>query len=594
MASSGNPPRDDQPGEDAGQPPSPWGAPSPGGEAAGGPPPEDDPPLPSWYKAPEPPVEPDPGRPAVPETAPSSQPSRFSWNRPGKDPATPAGAPPAAAEEGVPAPVAEPPPGTSSTAVERGVPARGAEPPAAAEAADTAEPAQPDAAAAESAQPGAAAPTTGDAAPLAAAPTTGDAAPLAAAAAAADGQPPSRAATADDLTATAPNAAQIPTAQPQGALAPPAVADAWTTRRDEAAATPRWAIARREHPHVFGDRIAAGVLLTLAAASMVGGGIYALVIAGGDISPTIRAVICGVAAAVLLAGAILLRLLRGSEDLRGTFAVTGIAFAAACIVFAYNPDPADNHDLLIKFALATGVVAVLSWFAAVVVPSAVAGMLGVVALATAAGAGVWLGLEQPTHIQVFVAAIGVGLALALLLPRLALLRPHPAGLGWAIGGVALVVAFPAIELMARNDALGLAAGATASAAMLAVAQRHRNLPAALAAFAGLAYLELLLVSTRTGGGSGAPQGTQLIIFVIIGVVLVVLVGAAAVLQGRTRPAWPPRRRLPVGVADLLLVAALALSIIALFSGGNDVQLTPTQLQPGTTATHVAPPPISPA
>jgi hypothetical protein len=324
---------------------------------------------------------------------------------------------------------------------------------------------------------------------------------------------------------------------------------------------------------------------------MIGGGIWALVVAGGDISPTIRAVICGVAAAVLLAGAVLLRLVRGTEDLRGTFAVVGIGFAAACIAFAYNPDQATAQNTLTKFALGAGVVAVLSWFAAVVVPSAVAGLLGVVALGAATGAGVWLGLESPTHVQVFVAALGIGIAVALLLPRIPMLRPHPTGLGWALAGAALVITVPAIELMARQDAVAIAAGACASAALLALAQRYRNLPAALGALAGLAYLELLVVSTRTGDGNGAVQGTQLIIFVAVGAVLAVLVAAAVVVQQRRRTAVAnrPRRPAPVGIADLLLVAALALSVLTLFTGPRDIQLSPTQLQPGTTTTSAAPP-----
>ncbi|HXA27841.1 MAG TPA: hypothetical protein VN193_03750 [Candidatus Angelobacter sp.] len=368
------------------------------------------------------------------------------------------------------------------------------------------------------------------------------------------------------------------------------MADAWTTNPDQPA-TPRWALhPRRDHPHVSGDRMAAGVLLTIAAASMTGGGIYALL--ASDLSATVRAIVCGVAAALLLAGAVVLRLVRGTDDLRGTLAVTGIAFAAACLVFADNPDQPGNRDNLIKFALAAGVVAVLSWFAAVVVPSAVAGMIGVVSLAVGVGAGIWLVVDQPTYVEVFVGAIGVGLAAALLLPRIALLRPHPGGLGWALGGAALVIAPPAIVLMATRDGIALAAGATASAALLALAQRHRSLPAALGAFAGLAYLELLLVATRTGAASsGAPDTTELIIFVTVGVALVVLVALAAVLQGRARPSLPQRRRrLPVGIAELLLVAALALSIIALFTANSGVQqLNPTQLQPGagSTAVHQA-------
>jgi hypothetical protein len=320
---------------------------------------------------------------------------------------------------------------------------------------------------------------------------------------------------------------------------------------------------------------------------MIGGGVIALLAGGGDLSFTVRAVICGGAAAVLLGGAVALRLVRGSDDLRGTLAITGIAFAAACLVFAYNPDQPGNRDNLVKFALAAAVVTVLSWFASVVVPSAVAGMIGVVSLATAVGAGIWLVIDQPTYVEVFVGAIGVGLAAALVLPRLALLRPHPTGLGWALGGATLVITLPAIVLMAAQDPVSIAAGATASAALLALAQRHRNLPAALGAFAGLAYLELLLVATRTGASSGALRDTtQLIIFVAVGAVLVILVAVVAVLRSRARPALPPRRALPVGIAELLLVAALALSLISLFTANGSVQqLNPTQLQPGASAMH---------
>jgi hypothetical protein len=420
-----------------------------------------------------------------------------------------------------------------------------------------------------------AAETPGDTAPL-----TGDAAPLSAAAAVhvADEDLPTWSRVRDEDAAAA-------EADP-----PTAVADAWTTHPEPGTPPPPWAVAQpREHAHVFGDRMAAGVPLALAAASMVGGGIYGLVIS--DINPTIRAVICGVAAAVLLAGAVVLRLVRGTDELRSTLAVVGIGFAAACIVFAYNPDQPADRDNLVKFALGAGIVAVLSWFAAVVVPSAVAGLLGVIALATAAGAGVWLGVDQPTHVQVFVAAIGIGLAAALLLPRIALLRPHPAGLGWALSGAALVIAVPAIELMARQDALALAAGATASAALLALAQRYRNLPAALGAFAGLAYLELLVVTTRTGDNNQV-QGTQLVIFVAVGAVLALLVAGAVVMQRRRKrpvPVATRARRSPVAVADFLLVAALALSVLTLFTGPRDVQLSPTQLQPGTTTTSAAPP-----
>jgi len=363
--------------------------------------------------------------------------------------------------------------------------------------------------------------------------------------------------------------------------AAPAVADAWTTTPGPAP-TPRWALhPRRDRPHQFGDRMATGVLLTLAGGSMIGGGVAALLVAGADISLTVRAAVCGGVALGLLIAAVLLRLVRGTEDLRGTLAVVGIAYAAACIVFAYNPDNPTTHDTLVRATLAAGVIAVLSWFAAIVVPSAVAGTIGVVALGTSVGAGIWLGIDQPTHIEVFVGAIGIGLAAALVLPRVSWLRPHPGGLGWALGGAALVVAVPAVFLMAVQDAVSMAAGATASAALLALAQRHRNLPAALGAFVGLAYLEALLIGNR----SGTSTTTQQIIYVAIGVGLAIVATAAALLQGRARTTAPRRRSLPLGITELLLVAALALSVLTLFTANHDVQLSPTQLQPNTATTQ---------
>ena len=573
MESSGNPPRSEEPGQEQ---PSP-----PGGTGAG-----EDPPLPSWYR---PPGEQDPQPPAqVPQPGepPSAEPSPFRWSAlPPEQPA--AEEPPPVEPAPPPGPAferpaeAEPPPGPAFEPSAEAQPPP-AETPITAGAAAEEPPAEPEPADAEP-EP---APTAGEFAPLAAAGAAG---------AAAEELPPwSRA--RDSAPAATPAEAHADAAEARAPPPPPppaypqaAVADAWTTQPD-ATATPRWAprYARGDHPHVFGDRMAAGVLLTLAAASMIGGGIAALAAAApGDLDPTIRTVICGVIAAGLLAGAVLLRFLRGSEDLRGTFAVTGIAYAAACLAFAWQPDVADPHTELVKAAMIAGLVTVLSWFAAAAVPSAVAGMIGVVSLGISAGAGVWLLVDQPTAIEVFVTAMAIGLAVALVTPRVVLLRPHPAGLGWALGGAALVVAFPAAGLMARQDPLTMAAGATASAALLAVAQRHRNLPAALGAFGGLAYLEALLVATRTGAADNSPQGTtQLIIIVIVGAVLVALVSVAAVLERRARP-WPGLRRpWPVGITDLLLLAAIVLAVLSLFTGNSNVPLNPNQLSPTQSTTTV--------
>lgn len=579
MESSGPPPRSDEPGQD--QPSIPG---TPGGRGAG-----DDPPLPSWYRPPS-------QQPPAGDDPPAGDPAPFRWGRTSDEPDASGeegaeGPPPSrpgepASAETPPGPAfdrpgAQPPPGPGwqSPADPDEAPGVAPEPPGpafdrpSAGAPGDAEPA------AASAEPS---PTTGDAAPLSAAGAAG-------AAAAADVPLWSRTREApEDATATpaepgAPESPPPPPAYPQAAIA-----DAWTTQPAEPTA-PRWAprYARGDRAHVFGDRMAAGVLLTLAAGSMIGGGIYALL--GGDVDSTIRLAICGVVAAVLIAGAILLRFVRGSEDLRGTLAITGIAFAAACLAFAYTPAETDPHTVLGKFALVAGLVTVLAWLCAIAVPSAVAGLIGVIALGASTGAGIWLLVDQPTMVEVFVAALGIGVAVALVLPRIALLRPHPAGLGWALGGAALVVAVPAIGLMARDTPFPMAAGATASAALLAVAQRHRNLPAAAGAFAGLAYLEVLLVATRTGATGNSPNGTtQLIIVAIVGVALTVLVAAAAILERRARP-WPALRRpWPVGVTDLLLIAALALAVISLFTANSGAPFTPTQLSPAQTATHVLP------
>jgi hypothetical protein len=373
-----------------------------------------------------------------------------------------------------------------------------------------------------------------------------------------------------DAPVPEPPTPQIPTrtsAPPAPPAAPPAPTGA-------AATTPR----------AYGDRMATGVLLTLAAGSAAAGGILALQ-QTSSFSFTSKALISGGAAAVLLAASVVLRLVRGSDDVRGALAVIGIAFATACLAFAYDPAGAGDHDNLVKFAIGAGIVAVLGWFACIVVPSAVTGLLAAIALPSAAGAGIWLGFTAPTHVQVYVTALGVGLVLALLLPRLAVLRPHPTGLGWTLGGAALAVTLPAVELTTRGDATALAVGATAAAGLLLLAQRHRHLPSALGALAGLAVLEGELVSRYLGtAGSSGPQIHQLIAVAAAGGVLVVLIAVAVLLaaRGRTLPRWP----LPViRPADVLLLAALALAMVSLLTGPGDVPFNPPQLSSGSTATH---------
>jgi hypothetical protein len=590
MESSGTPPPPDEPREE--------GTPPPGPE-------EGDAPLPPWYRTPE-------ATPGDGGGEGDAGPTPFAWSPPpaGSEGAPPAGTPPTRST----GPVFQRPGSPGEDVPDAGTEvaaALGISGDESAAAASEAPPAEVDAA--------------GDTTPLAS-PTPDDFAELrAAAAAAAAGSPvaPGERTTSSEAAPTTPSGdaaplAAVPTAPPEdvppwsralddppgaaepaaaaledpGVLPPTAVADAWTTQPGAAAApyAPRGFLRPREHMHAFGDRMAAGVLVSLAAASMIGGGIFALAQSGSDVGPTLRALICGLAAAVLLAGAVVLRLVRGTEDLRGALAVTGIAFAAACVVFAYNPTDPTDHDNLVKFALATGVVTILSWFAAVVVPSAVAGMLGVVALATGVGLGVWLLRDDHQPIQVLVAAMGVGLAVALVLPRLKVLRPHHTGLGWALGGAALVIAVPTAGLMATNGGFALAAGATASAALLVLAQQFRNLPAAIGAFVGLGYLELTLVVRRSGIDS-TQTTTQLIVFVAIGAALSLLVAAAVMVQARrprapasTRRRWP----LPVTIAELLLVAALALAVASLVIDTPSSQFTPNLLQPSTTATHTAP------
>ena len=341
-------------------------------------------------------------------------------------------------------------------------------------------------------------------------------------------------------------------------------------------------------PRIYGERMAVGALLTLAAGSAAAGGILALQ-QTASFSFTTKALVSGGAAALLLAVAVVLRLVRGSDDLRGALAVTGIAFATACLAFAYDPAGANGHDNLVKFAIGAGIVAVLGWFACIVVPSAVAGLFAAVALPTAAGAGIWLGFAAPTHVQVYVTALGVGLVLAMLLPRFAVLRPHPTGLGWTLGGAALAITLPAVELITRGDAAALAAGATAAGALLLLAQGHRHLPSALGALAGLAALEGELISRYLGSaGSSGPRTAQLIAVAATGGALVLLVGAAVLLgaRGITLPRWPVPIVRP---ADVLLLAALALALVSLATGPGEVPFNPPQLSAGSTATHLSAP-----
>jgi hypothetical protein len=329
--------------------------------------------------------------------------------------------------------------------------------------------------------------------------------------------------------------------------------------------------------------MAAGVLLALAGGSAAAGGILALW-ATDAFSFTVKALVCGGVAAVLLAGAVVLRLVRGSEELRGTLAVIGIAFAAACLAFAYDPADVDDHVNTVKFAIGAGIVSVLAWFACIAVPSAVAGLIAAVALPTAAGAGIWLGFTAPTEIEVYVGAFGIGLALAVVLTRVPVLRPHPTGLGWALAGAALVVTLPGMALISREDATGLAAGSCAAVALLLLAQRHRHLPSAVGALAGLGTLEAVLV-TRYVGDARSPglQVTQLIAVAAVGGALVLLIAAGVLLVARRRPA----RRWPVPVvrpAEVLIVAALALAILALFTGPGETPFNPPQLGSSSTTT----------
>ena len=369
-----------------------------------------------------------------------------------------------------------------------------------------------------------------------------------------------------------------PPAHPTGLGPPHATADEPT----DAPAEPDKAVSLP--PRAFGSALITGVLLTLAGGSAAAGGILALWFTT-QLSFAGKALVCAGVALLLVPGAVLLRLVRGSDDLRGTLAMVGIAFAAAGLVFADDPASPTAHDNLVKFALVAGLVAVLGWFAAMVVPSAVAGFMAVVAMAAAAGAGVWLSVTAPTVLEVYITALGVGLALALLLPRVPLLRPHPTGLWWALAAVAVVVAVPAVAITTRGDATALAAGSTASAALLVLAGRYRNLPAALGALAGFATLESVLVTSFVGESrSGDIQLSRLVAVALSGAVLVAVVAAGVLLTAR---GWslPTSKALPVQLADVLIVASLALAIVSIFNGPGEVPLSPpVQLLPASAAT----------
>ena len=352
-----------------------------------------------------------------------------------------------------------------------------------------------------------------------------------------------------------------PPGQPDATVQPPP-----TTQPP---ATPQQAKGRG-----FAESLVTGVLLTLAGGSAAAGGILALWL-DNPFGFTVNAVICGGVALGLLLAAVLLRLVRGSDDLRGMLAVVGIVFAAAALSFAYDPSTPTDHDNLVKFAMVAGIVAVIGWFAAVVVPSAVAGFLAVIALATGTSAGVWLASDVPTWVQTYTAALGIGVALALVLPRVAMLRPHPLGEGWALAGAAIVIALPAIGIATRSDGTALAAGATAAAGLLLLAQHHRNLPAALGALAGLAALEGELVNNVVDvSAGGTVPVSRLIVVSVAGAVLIVLVAIGVLLSGRG--VRLPRWRLPVHPADVLLAASLALAVVSIFTGPGEVFLQPTR------------------
>jgi len=408
----------------------------------------------------------------------------------------------------------------------------------------------------------------------------------------------------DTLTASAPPPAVPPWLRTTDPTAPPGspgrVSDAppgmptppptWAPPAPPLPPTAPAATTTTPPPRLFGEQMATGVLLTLAGGSVAAGSILAL-IATGSMSFTTKALVSGGAAAVLLAAAVVLRLVRGSEDLRGMFAVVGIAFAVTCVAFAYDPAGATDHDNFVKYALGAGVVSVLGWFTCIAVPSAVAGFLAALALPSAVAVGVFLSLESPTQVQLYVSSLGTGLVLAVILPRFAVLRPHPTGLGWALAGAVVAVTGGAIQLITRGDATAVACGATAAAGLLLLAQRHRHLPAALGALAGFAALEAELVNryiTDNADSAATPPMHALIAVAAAGGLLIVLVAAGVLLsaRGRLRLRWPVAAIRP---AEILLAASLALALVSLVTGPGDVPFNPPQLSTTTALTHAAQP-----
>lgn len=335
-------------------------------------------------------------------------------------------------------------------------------------------------------------------------------------------------------------------------------------------------------PRLPGGHLAAGIFLTVGAASLLGGVIGLL--DAENVGFPANAVGCGIAFIALFVAAVLLRPGSGGDALRGALGVTSVLFLVACFGFAVDLGGSGSfygQSLRVKLAAAAALFALGMGGIGVAVPSAVASGLAVLGVEGAVTLSLFAsGVSSPEQIGVAVVLTAVAAMLVAL--RVPALRPHRTGLAWMVS-VAAVLAAPAVTALASdfNGAAVAASGALAFA-LAALAWRHRLVVAAVVAVPALVVIEVYVADQVAGRDSASGQAATVL---VIGAAMLVLVAVVGIVA-RTRTARLPTRG--VRVEEVLLLAVAALALISLTVPGQaGLPLVPHQpglgLQPASTS-----------
>lgn len=256
-----------------------------------------------------------------------------------------------------------------------------------------------------------------------------------------------------------------------------------------------------------------------------------------------------IAGAALLVLAIVLRDLRPAQ-LRTTLGVSGailVAFGTGLAVL----DGVDNPR--VRAVICVVLFGAIALGLATSIPSAVAA--GLVPAAGGIATGLIASLAGGNPVQAAAAAATIALAAILVGPQAAARLPHPAALRWIVGAAALVAA-AALDVTASTGAgFAAAAAGVTGAALCLLAQRLRNLPLAIGAFAGLSAALGGLVRANVGSTTSAG-GTLLGAGLVILVAIPICAAVARHSQGVGRPIVVP----PLVAPGLLAVGTVLTGI----------------------------------